>query len=294
MSNGGRPTALDADSAESYNADMSNDNQVRFLAAGDLHVGANSPARLRLLFDAVRHHPDAAFLAVPGDLTDGALPEQHAALKELISIVPMPFLGTMGNHDFHSGPDEAARERFRESLGVESASYVRHFGQTAFIFLSTDGDINGCRVDIRDSLALLEETLACAAGPVVAFCHAPLSGTVEGVVGRPCFLSDDPEFGLGASAEVRALVARAGKPVAWFCGHTHTPLYADSLVRSEMIGSTLLHTVNLSCPYFTGRDFVQTEPIALYECCVSGSDLGVTLINAETDAIIRGFRLRWV
>lgn len=279
---------------EAYNAGMSNGDSFRFLAAGDLHVGANAPERLSLLFDAAARRADAAFLAVPGDLTDAALPEQYNALSTLIAHLPYPFLGTMGNHDFHTGPDEAARERFQSTLGVESASYVRHFGGETFVFLSTDGDINGCRVDIRESLGLLDESLASAGGHLIVFCHAPLSGTVEGVPGRPCFLSDDPEFGLGASAEVREIVAKAAKPVAWFCGHTHTPLSAETLVRSERIGTTILHTVNVSCPYFTGRDFVQTEPIAVYDCTVSEAEISVSVIDAESDAVIREFHLPWL
>jgi 3',5'-cyclic AMP phosphodiesterase CpdA len=272
---------------------MSIENPLRFLAAGDLHVGAISSSRLETLFGAAARHPEAAFFAIPGDLTDGAQPPQHELLRALIASLPIPFLGTMGNHDFHMGPDEAARMRFRETLKVESASYVRRFGPVSFVFLSSDGDINGCRVDIRDSLGLLEETLSAAEGPVIAFCHAPLPGTVAGVPGRPCFLSDDPEFGLGAGAEVRSLVSRAGVPLAWFCGHTHTPLDASTLVCSEQVGSTVLHTVNVSCPYFTGRDFDQTEPVALYVCSVTRLALEVSVVDAATGAAIREVHLSW-
>jgi 3',5'-cyclic AMP phosphodiesterase CpdA len=270
---------------------LSQTASARFLAAGDLHVGLNEPERLERLFGAVSRHPDAAFLAVPGDLTNQALPEQYDALREYTARLPVPFLGTMGNHDAMTGPDEDARSSFCAALGVESASYVRRIGGATFLFLSTDGHIDGCSVDIRRSLGLLEETLSTTNGPVVAFCHAPLTGTVGGVEGRTCFLSDDPQFGLGASAEVRRIVEAAGKPVVWFSGHTHSPLEAEGLFHTERLGSAVFHGINVSCPFFTGSDFVQTDPISLYVCDLSDGRLDVSIEDAASGAVLRRERL---
>lgn len=266
---------------------MTSSESVKFLAAGDLHVGAPSNDRLGALFDAVHSHADAAFFAVPGDLTNESMPWEWVALKEMIARLPVPFLGCMGNHDFHTGPDDAARGRFTDALGVEAATFTCEIDGATFIFLSTDGDIDGCTVDIRQSLPLLEETLAVAAGPVVAFCHAPLAGTVGSALGRECFLSDDPMFGLLASGEVREMARQAGKPFTWICGHTHSPLDAVGLFHHEQLGASVLYSINVSCPYFTGRDFVQTEPVALYVCRLTAGALDVQIEDAETGSVLR-------
>ncbi|HEY3413598.1 MAG TPA: metallophosphoesterase [Armatimonadota bacterium] len=260
---------------------------LTFVALGDLHIGANDRARLETAFRGAARHKDAAFLAAPGDLTNAGLPEQYAELRAYAERLPMPLVAIMGNHEYHTGPDDDARKRFCMALGLKAPSYIRTAGPVTMAFLSTDRDIDGCSVDIRDSLPILESALERAKGPVIAFCHAPLSGTVGAAEGRNCFLSSDPFFSVGCSARVRALVRSAGKPVVWICGHTHSPLATDGLIGTEYAGDTPIHTVNLSSPYYTGRDFVQTEPIAVYRFEVSETGVEVIIEDADTGAVLR-------
>lgn len=260
---------------------------LTFIALGDLHIGANDPARLGIAFRGAARHRDAAFLVVPGDLTDAGLPEQFAQLKAYASRLPMPLLGVMGNHEVHTGPGEDARVRFCKALGLKAPSFIRKSGSVTLAFLSTDRDFDGCSVDIRHSLGILQKALTSARGPVVAFCHAPLSGTVGAAEGRNCFLSNDPFFSVGCSAEVRALIRAAGKPVVWICGHTHSPLATDGLIGTEFAGVTPIHTVNVSSPFYTGRDFVQTEPIAVYRFEVTPTSMDVKIEDADSGAVLR-------
>lgn len=266
---------------------MNQQRTLVFLSAGDLHAGLCPPERTEAVFGAALRHPDAAFMAVPGDLTNASLPEQYTLLEPLIASLPFPFYGSMGNHDALPGADGAPRALFCRALGVEDSNYRRDIGGTRFVFLSSDGSPDGCTVVIERGLGLLEDSLQTATGPVVVFCHAPLTGTIGGVPGRPCFLSDDAAFGLAESVTVRRLVEQAGRPVVWISGHTHTPVDAETLVMSERVGDTLMHHVNVSSPFFTGRDWVTTEPLALYRFEVGAGELRVRIENARTGGELR-------
>lgn len=266
-------------------------NNPTFLAIGDLHAGRIAPDRMQTAFHAARRHPEALFLASPGDITDAGLPEQYDLLDPLIAALPFPFLATMGNHDALTGPDAEAQARFGERMDVEAPSYRRRFAGLPFLFLSTDGNIDGCEVRIENSLPLLREALAEGEGPLFVFCHAPLGGTVACLPGRSCFLSTDPGFRLPQSEAVRNAVREAGRPVVWISGHVHAPLGAENLIHTERLGSAVLHSVSLSCPFFTGRDFRQDEPVALFVFDVSGDFAHVRLEDATTGEVLREERL---
>lgn len=258
-----------------------------FLAIGDLHAGRVAPDRLASAFAATSRHPDALFLASPGDITDAGLAEQYDLLQRHTAALPFPFLATMGNHDVMTGPDSAAQQRFRDRLGLDSRSYNRTFAGVAFLFLSTDGNVNGCQIQIQNSLGLLETTLRDGSGPLFVFCHAPLVDTVGCVDGRMCFLSTDPNFGLPQSDEVRALVRASGRCVVWISGHVHAPLDAENLFLTERLGSGVLHSVSLSCPFFTGRDFRQDEPIALFQFRLMSGGVSVRMEDAANGVLLR-------
>lgn len=266
---------------------MNGEQTAVFLAAGDLHAGLCPPERTEAIFRGARSHPDAAFMAVPGDLTNASLPEQYALLEPLIASLPFPFYASMGNHDALPGGGGDPHALFCRALGLESPNYVRDIGDARFVFLSSDGSPDGCTVVIERGIGLLETSLRTARGPVVVFCHAPLTGTIGGVPGRPCFLSDDEGFGLSGSATVRHLVEQAGRPVVWVSGHTHTPVHAGTLIVSETVGGTVMHHVNVSSPFFTGRDWVTTEPLAVYRFELDADELRVRIEDAETGGELR-------
>jgi 3',5'-cyclic AMP phosphodiesterase CpdA len=263
------------------------DGNVFFLAAGDLHAGLCPPERIEHVFVAAARHPTAAFFAVPGDLTNAGRPEQYAQLEPLIASLQMPFFGVMGNHDARAPADGTRRSLFCRALSLEDPNFRRWRPETTFLFLSSDGSVDGCRVEIERGLPLLEETLRTATGPVIVFCHAPLTRTVGGVPGRRCFLSDDPGFGLDASPEVRSLVGQASLPVVWISGHTHSPLAAERLIHTEAVGSTLMHHINVSSPFFTGRDGVTTEPVALFCFHLQDAALSVSVEDATSGESLR-------
>lgn len=258
-----------------------------FLAVGDLHAGRIAPERLDTVFRAARRHPEALFLASPGDITDAGLPEHYDILATRLAGLPFPFLATMGNHDAMDGPDADAQERFSRRMGVEAPSYGRDFAGFPFLFLSTDGNVNGCEIRITNTLPMLQDALGRGDGPLFVFCHAPLTDTVACLPGRSCFLSTDPYFGLPQSEAVRALVGASRRTVVWISGHVHAPLEAENLFHTEHLGDAVLHSVSLSCPFFTGRDFRQDEPAALFTFRPGKDRVAVRLEDAESGAVLR-------
>lgn len=74
---------------------------TRLAAVGDLHVTKDSAGLLRPLLAQLEGRADVLLLC--GDLTDyGTLDEAHVLAKEL-SVVKMPVLAVLGNHDYESG-----------------------------------------------------------------------------------------------------------------------------------------------------------------------------------------------
>jgi Icc-related predicted phosphoesterase len=74
---------------------------VRIAAIGDLHCTKTSTGHLRAVFQHLEGRADVLLLC--GDLTDYGLPEEAHLLAKELSVVNVPILGVLGNHDFHSG-----------------------------------------------------------------------------------------------------------------------------------------------------------------------------------------------
>lgn len=74
---------------------------MRVAAIGDLHCAKESLGTLRPMFADVDRRADVLVLC--GDLTDyGTLEEAHVLVHEL-SVVKIPMIAVLGNHDFESG-----------------------------------------------------------------------------------------------------------------------------------------------------------------------------------------------
>ena len=83
-------------------AELQSKQAVRLAAVGDLHVKKTSQGTLAPLFATVNERADVLLLC--GDLTDYGLPEETQILaKELLSVVRIPIVAVLGNHDYESG-----------------------------------------------------------------------------------------------------------------------------------------------------------------------------------------------
>ncbi len=74
---------------------------VRFAAVGDLHVTKASAGSLRSFFAEAAEQADVLLLC--GDLTDYGTAEEAHVLADELSVVKIPVVAVLGNHDFESG-----------------------------------------------------------------------------------------------------------------------------------------------------------------------------------------------
>lgn len=87
---------------------MSESSEVRFSAVGDLHCTEASAGSLRGFFAQAAEGADALLLC--GDLTDYGTLKEAKILADELSVVSIPVIAVLGNHDCESGtPDEVRR-----------------------------------------------------------------------------------------------------------------------------------------------------------------------------------------
>jgi Icc-related predicted phosphoesterase len=89
--------------------------RVRLAALSDLHCKKTSRGEFRPLFEQVANLADVMLLC--GDLTDHGHVEEAEVLAGELSVVKMPMVGVLGNHDFHAG-HTAEVERILEAKGL--------------------------------------------------------------------------------------------------------------------------------------------------------------------------------
>jgi Icc-related predicted phosphoesterase len=89
---------------------------IRFAAVGDLHCTKESAGTLRGLFAQASEAADALLLC--GDLTDYGMPEEAKVLADELSVVSVPIVAVLGNHDYESGVPDEVRKVLMEHAGV--------------------------------------------------------------------------------------------------------------------------------------------------------------------------------
>jgi Icc-related predicted phosphoesterase len=82
-------------------ADDVGKDALRLAAVGDLHCTKEMAGRLRPMFAEVEGRADVLLLC--GDLTDYGTPEEAHVLAKELSVVKVPILAVLGNHDYESG-----------------------------------------------------------------------------------------------------------------------------------------------------------------------------------------------
>lgn len=215
------------------------DPQLTFAVLSDMHfmawkeTGAPvdwTPALEKVLSDVHAKGPD--FVVINGDLTNGKERDYALALASLRRFCPRRAYFTMGNHEYYGFHEEEdftpalAQARFCRHAGRQHPWYEQRVAGLSFLFLATERyapDMNDAAwlsdVQLRWFADRLE---AAPPGPVFAFLHQPVGGTVAGSEGS-CFQSD----------ELRAILRR--RPGVIFCsGHTHCRMdRADQLVVQD-------------------------------------------------------------
>jgi Icc-related predicted phosphoesterase len=95
---------------------MKESGVVRFAAVGDLHCTEASAGTLRRDFAQASEAADVLLLC--GDLTDYGTRAEAKVLADELSVVSIPMVAVLGNHDYESGvPDEVRRTL--QGVGVQ-------------------------------------------------------------------------------------------------------------------------------------------------------------------------------
>ena len=85
----------------------------RLAAVGDLHITLLGTGTVIDRFRGVNEVADV--LLLPGDLTNGGEPSQAKLLiRELRSVVKIPMVAVLGNHDQHAGKSSEVAYVFKE------------------------------------------------------------------------------------------------------------------------------------------------------------------------------------
>jgi Icc-related predicted phosphoesterase len=88
-------------------------SSVRFAIVGDIHVTKDSAGTLRGFFAQASEAADALLLC--GDLTDYGTAEEVHVLVEELSVVKVPIVAVLGNHDFESGTPEIVSDGLKHA-----------------------------------------------------------------------------------------------------------------------------------------------------------------------------------
>jgi Icc-related predicted phosphoesterase len=95
---------------------MRDKKEVRFAAVGDLHCTEAAAGTLRGFFAQASEAADALLLC--GDLTDYGTAKEAKVLADELSVVSVPVIAVLGNHDYESGVADEVR-RTLQAVGVQ-------------------------------------------------------------------------------------------------------------------------------------------------------------------------------
>jgi len=165
----------------------------------------------------VREHPDAAFVAVTGDLAHWGEPQAYQGLRQALEPLPMPVHLLLGNHDDRSAFRAAFPQAPADAEGF--VQFVFDAGELRLVCLDTNEPGVAWGVFCERRAAWLAEALAAAARdgrPVHLMLHHPPFPVGIGAMDRISLLDPAP---LRAALEPhRGLVRHM------YFGHLHRPI----------------------------------------------------------------------
>ena len=110
---------------------------IRVAVIGDLHCTKTSQGTFQPLLTSIRDAADALLIA--GDLTDYGLPEEAQVLGRELSVVRIPIVAVLGNHEYWLSRRPALAnffERFPQLRGRHW--YALTYGELGLVFLDSN------------------------------------------------------------------------------------------------------------------------------------------------------------
>lgn len=166
--------------------------------------------------DINRHHSDAAFAVVTGDLTHWGEAEAYSNFADVMAALNVPYIAMVGNHDRRQACLRALDAAPRDDHGFVQGTRQTPHG--LFVFLDTLDETSHAGEMCAKRLGWLAHTLAAAPAdvPFVVFMHHP-----PFLVGVHAM----DEIALKQSAAFAAVIAPYRARIRHlFFGHVHRPI----------------------------------------------------------------------
>jgi Icc-related predicted phosphoesterase len=167
---------------------------IRFAAVGDLHVNKDAAGTLRGFFAQAASDVDALLLC--GDLTDYGTAEEAKILAEELSVVKVPIVAVLGNHDYESGTPQVVVETLSragvkvldgeaceiEGVGIAGAKgFAGGFGRGSLGGWGEPAIKLFVQEALNEALKLESALAKLRTRRKIALLHySPIAGTVEG------------------------------------------------------------------------------------------------------------------
>jgi hypothetical protein len=170
---------------------------------------------------------------------------------------PVPLDAIIGNHDLLTNIGIAWRTAadWAASYGYgASQNYTRNLGFAKLIMLGTDtytGAAPGGTLSATTQ-TFLDTELGNTSLDCLMFCHAPLDNTVISDLSQTSASSTDPLWQTHPSDAIRTILAAHSNARAWVSGHTHSPIGARQLIKTEQLGGKRFLHLNVMSPWYTG------------------------------------------
>jgi Icc-related predicted phosphoesterase len=201
-------------------------SSVRLAAMGDLHYTKTSHGKLKPIFEDVADNADILLLC--GDLVDYGLPEETEILAKELSVVKIPILAVLGNHELEAGKQDEV-QRILASAGVNILDgtaceiqgvgfagvkgFAGGFGRHSLQPWGEHGIKRFVQEAIDEALKLESALAKLRTQQRIALLHySPIQGTVEG--------EPPPIFPFLGSSRLEEPLNRYGV-TAVFHGHAH-------------------------------------------------------------------------
>ena len=199
--------------------------RLKFVHLTDTHLvcpglklyGLDPRARLdAAVADINKHHSDAAFAVVTGDLTHWGEAAAYANFAEAMAALKIPHVAMVGNHDRRQTCLGALDAAPRDANGFVQGTRQTPHG--LFVFLDTLDETSHAGEMCANRLGWLAETLAAAPTemPFVVFMHhPPFAVGIEAM----------DKIALKQSAEFAEVIAPYRPRIRHlFFGHVHRPI----------------------------------------------------------------------
>ena len=173
---------------------MQEGKEVCFAAVGDLHCTEDSVGTLRSLFAQASEAADALLLC--GDLTDYGTVKEAKILADELTVVSVPVIAVLGNHDYESGVADDVRRTLHavgvqvldgeavEVLGVGIAGakgFAGGFGRASLGAWGEPAIKQFVNEALHEAMKLESALAKLRTKRRIALLHyAPISGTVQG------------------------------------------------------------------------------------------------------------------